>query len=206
MAARERSFRLVKNGRYNEPINLFTVKEKMGLRLLRQEIAKFPQIRADVMAVCPEMENHPLYCSNEHLEKLGIDSSWGITEVSKATAPALAPAPTQGQERRASSPKTDDAFACPAESAEDLSLKDDEYIDSLQPVSAVAHQGLPTRNGGFLSLYDELREQLSGKDALDLRSNNGDLEQHFSVEDHHEMESELRSPDNDDRDILSKEF
>lgn len=206
IAARERTLRLVKNGLYNEPINLFTAKEKMGLRLLRQEIAKFPQIRADVLAVCPEMENHPLYCSNEHLEKLGIDSSWGITEVSKATAPALAPAPTQGQERRASSPKTDDASACPYESAQDLSLKDDKYIDSLQPVSEVAHQELPTRNSEFRSLYDELREQLSGTDALDLRSKNDDLEQHFSVEDHYEAEGELLSPDDDDRDVLSKEF
>lgn len=201
--ARERTHRLVNRGLYNEPINLFTVKEKMGLRLLRREIAKFPQIRADVLAVCPEMETHPLYCSNEQLDKLGIDSSWGIADVSEAAPPVPAPAPAQEQERHPSSPENDNAFAYPGESAEDFASKDDDYIDSLQPVTDVDQQDLPARIGEFRSLYDELREQLTGKASLDLRSINGDHEQQGSDDDHHDVESELRSPDDDDRDVFS---
>ncbi|MCJ1248197.1 hypothetical protein MMC30_005414 [Trapelia coarctata] len=77
---------------------LYSIKEKVVLRNLRREIARFPQIRADVLAVRPEMETHPLYCTSEHLKKLGIDPFWDLPEESDNAAPtpaASARAPTR---------------------------------------------------------------------------------------------------------------
>jgi len=67
---------------------LFSVKEKIALRNLRREIAKCPQIRADVLAARPEMATHPLYCTNETLKKFGIDPFWDSPEESDTATPA----------------------------------------------------------------------------------------------------------------------
>ena len=76
---------------WEEDPTLFSVKEKIAIRNLRREIAKFPQIRADVLAAFPEMTTHPLYCTNEHLKKLGVDTWWDRPEESDDGSPSQIP-------------------------------------------------------------------------------------------------------------------
>lgn len=87
---RENTLELYRNAESDGPDSRFSDKEKVALRKLRHEVAKFPHIRAEALAVRPELETHPLYCTEEHLQKFGF-YSWcdNIEDESDPTAPVL---------------------------------------------------------------------------------------------------------------------